>query len=616
MKLFSLVLHSETKTINQYDVYKCWGGNSELVDIYIDGSESDIYSNCFDSCPNLATVKMSQRITSISQSAFSNCPVLTSVFAPNVISINDNAFSNCKLLQEISFPSLTRIGVAVFSNCKSFTSISFNNIDDLGSGTFEGCENLNKVTVQNLRSGSVAFSEEHNINLTIYSEIIEMDFPIQNIIEVHLPNATELRRTPFLSIARLKIFDAPKLKIIHINEFMFDKGLIEVNFPNVEVVEANAFSYCEKLEIASLPKVRVIESVIFRYCKSLKCVNIESVIEVKNSVFSYISLTTIIAPHLKTVGEEAFLYSSTNETLVFNELTQIGPNAFGGNTDLRTFIAPSLTAIPDNAFNGCSNLESIKVGTIVTLGDHAFATCEKLISIDISRINIIEQHAFYRCTSLKSVKADSVYEIKDYAFYECKSLKNFQYLKNCVKIGNYSFYDSGIDTKSITILGGGLIGDYAFHNTKFDSLTIIKDNTTIGSNVFANNERLTSVSLPSCSIAIYAFYRCNNIAMMNLTNAVGLSINIGSFGHLSVCIFYSGTNDCDNDLTKSIIQQMSYSVSVSENYQDSQFCYVYVTPGINQECIQSTPTVNVEPTCLTEYGNFVPYVVHFIISLV
>jgi len=65
-------------------------------------------------------------VTSIGNSAFSNCTRLTSVTIPNsVTSIGSDAFAGCRDLSIINIPnSVTSIGDYAFSTCFSLTSVT------------------------------------------------------------------------------------------------------------------------------------------------------------------------------------------------------------------------------------------------------------------------------------------------------------------------------------------------------------------------------------------------------------------------------------------------------------------------------------------------------------
>ena len=81
-------------------------------------------------------------VTSIRNSAFSNCTQLTSVEIPNsVTSIGDWAFYLCTKLTSVEIPnSVTSIGDRAFSNCTELTSVEIpNSVTSIGDDAFAYC---------------------------------------------------------------------------------------------------------------------------------------------------------------------------------------------------------------------------------------------------------------------------------------------------------------------------------------------------------------------------------------------------------------------------------------------------------------------------------------------
>ena len=89
-------------------------------------------------------------VTSIGDSAFSNCKNLTSIHIPNsVTSIGDNAFSGCKNLTSIHIPnSVKSIGICVFWGCEDLTSIHIpDSVTSIGNHAFYDCNNLTSIHI-------------------------------------------------------------------------------------------------------------------------------------------------------------------------------------------------------------------------------------------------------------------------------------------------------------------------------------------------------------------------------------------------------------------------------------------------------------------------------------
>ncbi len=89
-------------------------------------------------------------VTSIGNSAFSDCSSLTGVTIGNgVTSIGDYAFWGCSSLTGVTIPdSVTSIGEDAFRNCDSLTSLTIpDSVTSIGNGAFYSCDSLTGVTI-------------------------------------------------------------------------------------------------------------------------------------------------------------------------------------------------------------------------------------------------------------------------------------------------------------------------------------------------------------------------------------------------------------------------------------------------------------------------------------
>ena len=119
-----------------------------------------------------STYTIPQGITSIGDSAFSDCDSLTSVSIPDsVTSIGDGAFYACYSLTSITIPdSVTSIGDWAFSSCTSLTSITIpDSVTFIGDSAFDFCESLTSVSIPDSVTfiGDNAFSGCPDLTLTV-----------------------------------------------------------------------------------------------------------------------------------------------------------------------------------------------------------------------------------------------------------------------------------------------------------------------------------------------------------------------------------------------------------------------------------------------------------------
>ena len=101
---------------------------------------------------SLKAVILNDSVTSIGNSAFSDCSGLTSVTIGNsVTSIGNYAFRDCSGLTSVTIPvSVTSIGNYAFYNCSGLTSVTIpDSVTSIGHGAFSGCSSLTSVTIGN-----------------------------------------------------------------------------------------------------------------------------------------------------------------------------------------------------------------------------------------------------------------------------------------------------------------------------------------------------------------------------------------------------------------------------------------------------------------------------------
>lgn len=97
----------------------------------------------------VTSVTIPDSVTSISDSAFINCPKLTNISIPNSVTyIGFSAFSSCTSLKSITLPSsLSFISGALFLGCSQLTTIHIPvSVTSIGNNAFADCPSLMTVT--------------------------------------------------------------------------------------------------------------------------------------------------------------------------------------------------------------------------------------------------------------------------------------------------------------------------------------------------------------------------------------------------------------------------------------------------------------------------------------
>ena len=304
----------------------------------------------------------------------------------------------------------------------------------------------------------------------------------------------------------------------------------------------------------------------------------DGITNIKDNAFAFCyNLESITIPRsVKYIGEEAFgfcplkaiiiekgnpIYDSRDNCNAIIE-TRSNKLVLGCSN---TIIPDSVISIGDYAFNGCSDLESITIPTSVKyIGEEAFCFCSLQV-ITVKKGNPIYDsrdncNAIIETRSNKlivgcdnTIIPDSVISIGDYAFQGCE-LDSITIPNSIISIGKEVFaycslnkisvehgnptYDSRdncnaiIETRSNKLVVGCCntiipdsvtsIGDYAFQQCEFKSITIPECVTSIGESAFSGCDFLHSITIPNSVINIgdSAFRYCSSLKSIVISNSV------------------------------------------------------------------------------------------------
>lgn len=259
----------------------------------------------------------------------------------------------------------------------------------------------------------------------------------------------------------------------------------------VTEIGEEAFMGCVELGAVTIPNsVRYIRKNAFRE-SSLSAVTIpSSVTLIASGAFCCTNLSSVTIPNsVTTIGKEAFSQNGLESVTIPGSVTTIGEEAFSFSYDLETVvISEGVSTIQAGAFANCENLKSINIPSSVTsIGADAF-TCSydltasySLSSITVAQGNtvydsrgncnaIIEtatnkllfgcsstvipetvtsigDGAFTCCRIKEVVIPKSVTSVGEEAFFSCLKLSSVTFEGFSVTVGNYAFFDVGLDVR-------------------------------------------------------------------------------------------------------------------------------------------------------------------------
>jgi hypothetical protein len=185
---------------------EAFAGCSSLASVTIPNGVTSIGEIAFLSCSSLASVTIPSGVTSIGKEAFADCNNLSAINVdaanttyssesgvlynknkttlvaypagnansftiPNsVTSIGDSAFSQCTSIASVTIPnSVTRIGASAFFNCTSLASVTIpNSVTRIGNNAFAYCTSLTSVTFEGTID-SLYFGFSDNLRTKFYA---------------------------------------------------------------------------------------------------------------------------------------------------------------------------------------------------------------------------------------------------------------------------------------------------------------------------------------------------------------------------------------------------------------------------------------------------------------
>lgn len=125
---------------------RAWVDRKDLISIVISNKVTSIGESAFQHCSDLTTVVNPDSVTRSGSRAFNECTRLTSIVIPDSVTIIEEAFLKCRGITTIGIPnSVTSIGWSAFYGCTGLASIVIpDSVTSIKEASFDGCSGLHQ----------------------------------------------------------------------------------------------------------------------------------------------------------------------------------------------------------------------------------------------------------------------------------------------------------------------------------------------------------------------------------------------------------------------------------------------------------------------------------------
>lgn len=438
-------------------------GEDTITKVIIPEGVTDIQQYAFAGLTALEEVVLPSTLNRIGMGAFYGCTSLKTINLEHVQFINKEAFRNTALT-DISLDAAAAIGDYAFAD----SSLGFLELpascQSLGMGAFYANKYLTDVRIgaSRIKIGSYVFAEcpmlvSVNINAAVISSYAF--YNCSGLTGVTLgKDVSVIGEYAFAGTAVSAFTLSSQNKELTLGEggaLVYKGGELILSAPNrsgntitvdAESIANGAFAGNTRLFSITAPNATSVGAYAFAGCTNLRWASL---------------------PQVQTIGDYAFFGTSIAETPDLSKVTSIGAFAFA-NTGIKDLQIADGTTIGEGAFAYCLSLETVTLGNNVTVGDNAFFNPMQMYVVDFADENTLTNFSRYYTVYTYTVEnpdgGSTTYNYYRYNFDAgvLSSLTEVTIGSNAV-LGDYAFAGNGL-LSSLTLGDGAKIGDYAFYN--------------------------------------------------------------------------------------------------------------------------------------------------------
>lgn len=460
-------------TIGKCAFYGCVDGDFTTLDLSKCTALTTIGESAFEDCDDLATVTFPASLQTISKRAFYDVPIETVTIPASVNTIGEDAFDYAPLEVEVIDPYL---GVKNVTFAGSATAEKLTNVDDdcFANATYVYLDRVIDTPSESFDNVETLVIGQH---VTSIAEGLFASSDVETVDATRATALTTIGAKAFAecgSLASINLSKCTNLTTIGKEAFYYCDDLMTCPLPNtLKTIGESAFQLCTSMTTCNLPTgVTSIGKSAFESCSSLimDCVWPVAIPVVPENVFyDCRSMTSITLPEgITSIGEKAFYYSGLQNIVVPSTVTTIGRSALTVYDGTKATIE----------FKGADDAAPL------IYDDYHCPANTVLIDRDITIGN-----------------APEGYELENGLFS----------LAHTLTVGPHT-----------TVLADGLCNKGKVAALNLSSATSL---ATIGTNTFANNSTLTTVTLPASvtTIGTKAFYNCTALKSVDMSAATGLT---------------------------------------------------------------------------------------------